>query len=143
MIVKDFYQDCLLHERSSLAHCIHHLLAEKKISLDDDIANVDFDQVNHQKVEEMIQNNVLGIYKICVYSLKMNQQKDFVFIFSGSRDEAIQFYTETFHQLPLNCHESLLDFQFSRGKAVISFRDMRKEYVSFPAIAGYFTRMYC
>ena len=87
----------------------------------------------------MIRNNVLGIHKIRVYSLKMNQ-KDFVFIFAASEQEAIQFYTKTFHQSPLNCHEYSLDFQLYRGNDVISFRDMRKEFESFPAIAGYFKR---
>lgn len=35
---------------------------------------------------------------------------------------------------------SSLDFQLARGNDVISFRDMRKEFESFPAIAGYFKR---
>ena len=122
-----------------MAHYIHHLLAEKKISLDDDISKIDLDQADHQKVAEMIQNNVLGFHKIGIYSLKMNQ-KDFVFIFAASEQEAIQYYTKTFHQTPLNCHEYSLDFQLDRGNDVISFRDMRKEFESFPAIAGYFKR---
>ena len=82
MFVKDVYQDCLRYEESSLAHYIHHLLAEKKISLDDDISKIDLNQADHQKVAEMIQNNVLGFHKIGIYSLKMNQ-KDFVFIFAA------------------------------------------------------------
>ncbi|MEH7011992.1 hypothetical protein V7087_14480 [Neobacillus niacini] len=141
MIVKDVYLDCLRFEESALAHCIHHLLAEKKISLDDDISKIDLVQADHQKVRELIQNNVLGIHKVGIYSLKMNQ-KEFVFIFAGSKQEAIQFYTKTFHQTPLNCHEYSLDFQLARGNDVISFRDMRKEFESIPAIAGCFDRMY-
>jgi hypothetical protein len=90
----------------------------------------------------MIQNNVLGINKIRVYSLKMNQ-KDFVFIYSASQQEAIQFYTKTFHQTPLNCHEYSIDFQLARGNNVISFRDLRKEYKRFPVIAGYFNKPNC
>ena len=139
MIVKDLYHDCLIYERSQLAHCIHHLLVEKKISLNDDVSKVDFGQANHQKVAEMIQKNVLGFYKIDIYSLKMNK-KDFVLIFAANKQEAIHFYHKTFHQPPLNCHEYWLDFEVYRGKDVISFRDMRKEFESFPAIAGYSMR---
>ncbi|MEH7482030.1 hypothetical protein V7157_13320 [Neobacillus drentensis] len=139
MVVKDLYMDCFRYEESSLAHCIYHLLAEQKISLDDDICKIDLEQADHQKVRELVQNNVLGIHKVGIYSLKMNQ-KDFVFIFAGSHKEAIQFYTETFHQNPLNCHDYSLDYQLARGNDVISFRDMRKEFRSFPAIAGYFKR---
>ena len=139
MIVKDLYMDCFRYEESSLAHCIYHLLAEQKISLDDDISKIDLEQTDHQQVRELVQNNVLGIHKVGIYSLKMNQ-KDFVFIFAGSHKEAIQFYTETFHQNPLNCHEYSLDYQLDRGNGVISFRDMRKEFEIIPAIAGYFKR---
>jgi hypothetical protein len=44
-----------------LAHYIHHLLEEGNISLDDNICNIDFDQADHQKVADMIENNVLGL----------------------------------------------------------------------------------
>ncbi|MFJ5761904.1 hypothetical protein ACIQAA_22845 [Neobacillus sp. NPDC093182] len=141
MIVKDAYLDSLRFEETALAHYIHHLLLEKKISLDDDMSKIDLEQANHLKVREMIQNNVLGIHKIRIYSLKMNQ-KDFVFIYAASQQEAIQFYTKAFHQTPLNCHEYPLDFQFARGNEVISFRDMRKECKSIPAIAGFYVKPY-
>lgn len=141
MLVKDAYFDSLRFQESALAHYIHHLLGEMKISLDDDMSKIDFQQADHQKVREMIQNNVLGIHKIRIYSLKMNQ-KDFVFIYAASEQEAIQFYTKTFHQTPLNCHEYSLDFQLARGNEVISFRDIRKEYEDLPAIAGYFNKTY-
>ncbi|PAE44298.1 hypothetical protein [Bacillus sp. 7884-1] len=141
MLVKDAYFDSLRFQESALAHYIHHLLGEMKISLDDDMSKLDFQQADHQKVREMIQNNVLGIHKIRIYSLKMNQ-KDFVFIYAASEQEAIQFYTKSFHQTPLNCHEYSLDFQLARGNDVISFRDIRKEYEDLPAIAGYFNKTY-
>ena len=64
MIVKDLYLDCFRYEESSLAHYIHHLLAEQKISLDDNISKIDLDQADHQKVAELIQNNVLGFIKL-------------------------------------------------------------------------------
>jgi hypothetical protein len=140
MLVRDVYLDCFTYGESSLAHYIHHLLAEKKISLDDDISKIDLNQANHQKVAEMVENNVLGIHKVNIYSLKRNK-KEFVFIFAASQQDAIQFYTETFRQLPLCCHEYPLDFELARGKEVISFRDLRKEFGSFPAVAGDFRRM--
>lgn len=139
MLVKDMYQDCFLFEESSLAHYIYHLLAEKKISLEDDSSKIDLNQANHQKVAYMIQNNVLGFHKVGIYSLKINQRA-FVFIYAGSQEEAIQFYTKSFHKTPLNCHEYPLELDLTRGNGVISFRDMKKEFKSFPAIAGCFMR---
>ncbi|MGX6443597.1 hypothetical protein ACWM35_10325 [Neobacillus sp. K501] len=139
MLVKEVYQDSLVYEESALAHYLHHLLTEKKISLEDDIDHIDLEQADHQKVAQMIHNNFLGFHRINIYSLKMNE-KDFVFIFAGSTHEAIHYFEETLHQSPWNCHEYPLDFQLVRGKEVFSFRDMKKGFESFPAIAGYFKR---
>jgi len=36
----------------------------------------------------------------------------------------------------LNYHEYSLDFELARGKRVISFRGMKKEFGGFPTIAG-------
>ena len=104
MNVKELYMDCFYYEESSLAHYLHHLLAEKKISPEDDISKIDLEQADDQKVAVMIKNNTLAFHKICIYSLKMNNN-DFVFIFAASQQEAIQFYVNRFHQKPLNCHE--------------------------------------
>jgi hypothetical protein len=64
MIVKDLYMDCFQYEEFSLAYYIHHLLAEQKISLADNISKLDLNQANHQKVAEMIQGNPLGFLKV-------------------------------------------------------------------------------
>jgi hypothetical protein len=64
MLVKDMYQNCLLYEEFALAHYIHHLLLEKKISLEDDFTKIDLNQADHQKVAEMIQNNVSGFHML-------------------------------------------------------------------------------
>jgi hypothetical protein len=135
MLVKDVYLESLRYEETSLAHCIHHLLEEKKISLEDDMTQIDLEQVDPQKVAEMIRNNVLGFRKLNIYSLKRSKN-EYVFIFATRQQEAIQLYTDTYHQLPLNCLEFLLDFQLIRGNEIISFRDMRKEFMSFPAVVG-------
>jgi hypothetical protein len=140
MLVRDVYLYCIRNEESSLAHCIHHLLAEKKVSLDDDMSKIDLNHVDHQKVAEMVQNNVLGFHKVSIYSLRRSQ-KEFVFIYAVSQQDAIQYYTETFLQTPWNCQEYPLDFELARGNAVVTFRDLRKEFVSFPAMAGYFEKM--
>jgi hypothetical protein len=135
MLVKDVYLESLRYEETSLAHCIHHLLEEKKISLEDDMTEIDLELVNPQKVAEMIRNNVLGFRKLNIYSLKRSKN-EYVFIFANRQQEAIQHFTEIFHQLPLNCIEYQLDFQLIRGNEIISFRDMRKEFMSFPAVVG-------
>jgi hypothetical protein len=139
MLVNDLYLESIQLEETSLAHCIYHLLAEKKISLEDDVSQINFQQIDNQKVKELVQKNVLGITKVGIYSLKMSK-KDFVFIFAASKKEAIQFYLKTFNQFPLNCLEYSLDYQLSRGYSAISFREMRKEFEIIPAIAGYFMR---
>ncbi|WP_404332107.1 hypothetical protein [Mesobacillus maritimus] len=139
MLVGELYLESIRLDQCSLVHYLYHLLAERKISLNDHIDQIDLEQADHQKVVEMIQNNHLGIRKLGIYSLKRNA-KDFVFIYAYSDQEAIEFFTETFWERPLNCHEYPLDFELARGNGVITFREMKKEFGSFPVVAGYFTR---
>lgn len=139
MLVNDLYLESIQLAESSLAHCIYHLLAEKKISLEDDVSQINFQLVDNHKVKELVQKNVLGMTKVCVFSLKMSK-KDFVFVYAASKKEAIQFYLKTFNQYPLNCHEYSLDYQLSRGYSAISFVEMSKEFEIIPAIAKYFNR---
>lgn len=139
MLVKDLYQECTFFGQSSLTYYIHHLLVEGKISLEDDDSKIDLNQADHQKVAEMIENNVLGIHRIGIYSLKMNQ-KTFAFIYASNQEEAVHFYTQTFHKAPLNCHEYPLEWEITRGNGSISFGNMKKEFESFPAFAGYFLK---
>jgi hypothetical protein len=119
MLVRDVYLDCFYYEESTLDHYIHHLLAEKKISLDDDISKMDLTQTNHQKVAEMIQNNVLGFHKVIIFSLKRSK-KDYVLYLRSKPARCIKLYTETFQQAPLNCLEYPPDFQLPRGNDVVS-----------------------
>jgi hypothetical protein len=140
MKVRELYEESLYSEDSFLAHYIYHLLAEQKVSLDDDIAKLIEAQANPQKVNELFQKNVLGIHKVRIYSLKMNA-KDFIFIFASNPHQAIKFFTETFQQKPLNCHEYPLEFELIRGKEVVNFREIRRDSTSFPAIAGRFERV--
>ena len=140
MLVAELYLDAFRLEQSSLAHYLYHLLEERKISMEAHIDCVDFEQANHQKVAELIQNKHLGIRKLGVYSLKRNV-KDFFFFYAYSVQEAIEFFTQTFQQRPLNCHEYSLDFELVRGNVVVSFREMRKDFGSFPVVAGCFTRV--
>jgi len=139
MLVKEYYLECLLTEDSTLAHCIYHLLSEQKVSLQDEFSQSDLHKADFKVVTEMIENNVLGIRRLNIYSLKMNQQ-DFVFIFARSRQEAIQFCAKTYQQTPINCHEYLLDFEIVRGNETITFRDMKKEFEEFPAVVGVYSR---
>lgn len=139
MLVKELYHDCLMLEESTLAYYLYHLLAETKISLDDNISKIDLHQADHKEVAELIQKNPLGFRKVGIYSLKMDE-KSFIFIYASSQEEAIQFYIKSFQSPPLNCQEYPQEFEITRGKDVRSFRKMKKEHKSFPAIAGYFLK---
>lgn len=55
MLVNDLYLESIQLEESSLAHCIYHLLAEKKISLEDDVSQINFQQIDNQIVKELVQ----------------------------------------------------------------------------------------
>jgi hypothetical protein len=140
MLIRELYRDSILYDESVLAHFIYHLLEEKKIALEEDISKLDLYEADTQKVMKLIQDNILGIHPVGIYSLKMTRDT-FVFIFARSEQAAIQFYIQKFKQAPMNCREYPLACQFARGNDFISFRDMRKEISRFPAIAGYFKKL--
>lgn len=71
--------------------------------------------------------------------MKVNP-REFVFICAHSPEEATRFYVETYQHQPMNCHEYPLDFEVVRGNGVVSFREMRKEFVGFPVVGGVFRR---
>ncbi len=139
MLVRELYHDCLAYEESTLAHYIYHLLSDEKVSLEDDVSQLDLKKADHQKDAEMIEKNVLGFYPVKIYSLKM-RVGEFIFVFARSTQEAKEFYVKTFQCTPLNCYEYSLEFEISRGKGSTTFREMKKEFVEFPTVAGIFKR---
>ncbi|MFT4413722.1 hypothetical protein ACLM5H_07670 [Fredinandcohnia humi] len=73
-------------------------------------------------------------------SLKTNFN-DFVFIFARTHQEATQYFAKMFLQTPKDCYKYPLDFEFVRGNEIVTFREMKKEHTSFPAVAGYYKKM--
>lgn len=137
--VRELYEDSIRYEEKTLAHYILHLLQEGQVSLDDDAYSLDFTKADHQKVAQMIEQNQLGFSDIKIFSLKYDNKR-FAFIFAASKEEAIQFFQQKFKRKPYNCHEYPLDFPMSRGQEFLTFRDMKKEYSHFPALAGFYER---
>src|SRR5690554_3532922 len=136
MLVKELYYDSLRYEAIHLAYSLYHLLQTGKIQLDEDAAVIDFQSVDEKQVAQLIEENPLGFRPIKIYSLKMAKNL-FVFIFAASRMEAIHYYQIKFQRLPLNCHEYPLDIEVISGNKIVSFQELKKEFDSFPAIAGW------
>ncbi|MED0758754.1 hypothetical protein P4S93_07375 [Aneurinibacillus thermoaerophilus] len=137
--VRELYEESIRYEEKTLAHYILHLLQEGKVSLEDDADSLDLTQADHEKVAAMILQNQLGFSDIRIFSLKYDN-KQFAFIFAANEEEAIEFFQKIFKRNPYNCHEYPLDFPMSRGNEFLTFRDMKKEYSRFPALAGFYER---
>ncbi|MFS0823188.1 hypothetical protein [Bacillus sp. 1P02SD] len=139
MTIRDYYIDALCYEEVSLAHYIYHLLEEGKISLEDDESTLDLNMADHKKVREMIDKNVLGFHKIGVYALKKSE-REFVFVFAEFEQEAIELFVKTYNHAPLYCHQYSLATDLLRDYKLTTFWEMRKEHLTFPAIAGYYEK---
>lgn len=139
MTIKELYLDALKYETTALVYCIYHLLLEKKIKFDDPIEKLNLKQVDNEKVAKLVKENVLGLNRIGIYSLQMHEGR-FVYIFAKNEQEAITHYIKTYKMSPVNCTEHSLDMEVIRGKKVITFRDLKKEYEKFPVIVGFFEK---
>ena len=137
--VQEFFETCIEYEYTGLAHCLLYMLREGRAKPDDRVDQLDFESVDKEKIDQMERKNLLGFNLIKVFSLKIDKDL-FVFVFAKTKEEAIEFVRKKLRKKPLNCHEYWLGHELQRGNEVISFRDMRKEHTSFPAIAGFFKR---
>lgn len=89
MTLKEFYMDCLYYEEHILVYYIQHLLSENKISLEDDVSKLDFNQADQDKVAELIRKNPLGFRKIYVFELKVDGGALFIFLRQMSKMQSI------------------------------------------------------
>ncbi len=135
--VRDLYTHYVQYENSHMAHLLHHLMKEGHIRQGDDCNKIDYSLVDEAKVNEMVEQNYLCFNPIKIFSLKVDDYL-FAFVFAKNEAEAIEF-TKGLKHKPRNCHEYMLDIEMERdGGKVLTFRDMKKEHETFPALAGYF-----
>jgi len=142
--VKTLFDEAIRYEMKSLVYCILYAIKKKNIQPNDPeekFFNTRFTDVDNEQIARLIESNPLRLDIIKIYSLKMDKRK-FAMIYARSREEAIQYYQELFHKKPLNCHEILLDHEILLGKKSVSFREMRKQFNTFPAYAGFIERGY-
>lgn len=135
--VREQYQYYIEHDHSYMAHLLHHLMKEGHISQEEDCKKTDYSKADEVKVNEMVEENYLYFNPIKVFSLKVDDYL-FAFVFAKNAEEAMEFTKSKLKENPRNCHEYLLDIEMERGERALTFRDMKKEYDSFPALAGYF-----
>lgn len=135
--VREQYQHYIEYDHSYMAHMLHLLLKEGHVGFNDDCETIDYSKVDETKVNELVKQNYLCFNPIKVYSLKVDDYL-FAFVFAKNEEEAITFTKTELKEQPRNCHEYQLDIEMERGERVITFRDMKKEHDSFPALAGYF-----
>lgn len=142
--VKNLLDDAMKYEMKGLVYCILYALRKKYIQPNDPeekFFNTRFADTDNEQIARLIESNPLRLDIIKIYSLKMDKRK-FAMIYARSREEAIERYKKIFNRTPLNCHEFLLDYEIMQGNKPISYREMRKQFNSFPAYAGYMERGY-
>lgn len=142
--VKNLLDDAMRYEMKSLVYCILYAIKKKYIQPNDPEENfyaTKFTKTDNHEIAKLIEQNPLKLEFVKIYSLKMDKCK-FAMIYAQSKEEAIEHYKKIFNRTPLNCHEFLLDYEIMQGNKPISYREMRKQFNSFPAYAGYMERGY-
>ncbi len=137
--VKELFDECIQNDYSFMAHSLYYLLREGLVSPDDPHTVLDDVEIDVDLVGEWTEQNFLGISVEKVYSLKIAAD-EFVFVFAKDPQQAVSFIKNKWKIQPRNCQEYSLDFTIMRGKEFVSFRDMKKDFLSFPAIIGVYQR---
>jgi hypothetical protein len=122
-----------------MAHSLYYLLREGLISPDDPHNVLDDVEIDVDLVGEWTKQNYLCISVEKVYSLKIADD-EFVLLFAKDPQQAVSFIRNKWKIQPRNCQEYCLDFTIMRGKEFISLRDMKKDFLTFPAIIGLYKR---
>lgn len=136
MTLKEFYMDCLYYEEHILVYYIQHLLSENKISLEDDVSKLDFNQADQDKVAELIRKNPLGFRKIYVFELKVDGG-GVVYIFAANEQDAINLFKRTFRKAPIELDYCPLDTEIIVGNKVMTFRELKRTYNHFPTFISF------
>lgn len=137
--IKKLFEEAVKYEYTGLAHYILCILQEGIAKQEEDFSIVNHTLVDKAKVNKMVAENVLGFQMMKVFALKYDE-KFFYFVYAKDAAEAKEFFRNKFHVNPKNCHEYDMDFEISSGNRFISFRELKKEFNSFPNLIGYFER---
>lgn len=137
--IEDLLRDAMDYEEKALIYYILYALKKGKIKMEDPEEKFDsifFTEREKKEVARLIEENPLKIDRVNIFSLKMDKTR-YAMIFARSKREAIHYYIKRFKKKPLNCCEFLLDYQVMQGEKPITFWELRKQFDSFPAYAGY------
>lgn len=145
--VKDLLDEAMEYEEKILVYHILYAVEKGKVSLSDSresYKKIRFTQEEQKEIAKRIQENLLKIEKVKIYCLKMDKTR-FAMIFAKTSIEAVDYYIKLFKKRPLNCLEHYLDYEVLQGTKPISFRELRKQFNSFPAYVGYmdWSDFYC
>ena len=137
--IKELFDECIQNDYSYTAHSLYYLLLEGLVSPDSPHTILDTVEIDVDLVGEWTKKNYLRIQIEKVYSLKISDD-EFVFVFAKDTQMATDYIKKNWKIQPRNCYEYSLDYTIIRGKECISFRDMKKDFLSFPAVIGFYER---
>ena len=137
--IKELFDECIQNDYLFIAHTLYYLLLEGLVSPDSRHTILDQVEFDVDLVGEWTKQNYLRIQIEKVYSLKISDD-EFVFVFARDAQTATAYIKNNWKIHARNCHEYSLDFTIIRGEECISFRNMKKDFLSFPAVIGLYER---
>ncbi|KAA9022025.1 hypothetical protein [Niallia endozanthoxylica] len=137
--IRELFEEAVQNDYSYTAHSLYYLLREGLVSPNDSQTILNHVQVDTHLVGEWTQQNYLCISVEKVYALKLTDD-EFVFVFAKNPKQAVDFIQKSWKVSPRNCCEYSLDFSIMRGIEFVSFREIKKDYLTFPAVIGVYKR---
>lgn len=137
--VKELLYDAVEYDEPFLAHAVYYAVQQKFVSLEDSIDQLNFEELDHEAVIKMRDENYLSMCTIKLFTIQIEPRR-FAFYLAEKEDEARSKHYSIYGQISkrvidmtdkmdtsLYCHET---------KRVESFRELKKRTMQFPCFAG-------
>jgi hypothetical protein len=135
----ELFEECIENDYSFMAHALYYVLREKIVSPEEPHTALDDKQIDWELVNQWTTENYLCLNTVKVFSLKI-ADNEFAFVFAHHQQEAREFLHDSCKIKPINCHEYLLDCSMLRGNEYVTFREMKKDFLTYPALIGFYHR---
>jgi len=135
MNINETINSAVTDDMERMAYSLFWLVSKKFYSMEQDVNVVDFSKVDHDEVNQLIENDILKMKTpILLYSMLV-KPKVFMLVLAADESDARGSFLQTYKRLPSRIDDitDKIDMDFhTEGKGYWRIRDVRNQITKFP-----------